>query len=594
MHSLKVYFIYNTKKGEKTMDEKANLTNQVSGVDALQKHDMKVRDIVMVVFCLVAAGAFGIEEAIPASGPGLTLLLLILFPIIWAMPLCLQIAELGSLMPNEGGIYNWVKETLGEFWGWQAGFWSGLTTWLSQAEYITLAVSYLQKFVDINDATAFALKVAIVIIFSAINLRGIEEAALLDTIFTILVLVGFGAVMVVGFTHWNFSPVQPFFNEDSGLGHSIGDSVAILLWMFCGYECVSNMAQEVTDPQIIPKGLILAQPVIGLSYLLPVAGALVAIGNWENWSTETGEGLVGYMDVLTQCIAPWAGLAFVLIAVVSNLSIFNAYIQSGSRVFFVLADDYMFPRVFTKVNKRGVPNVSTIVMGVVTIICCLFDFKTLVLATTPLQMFLYMMMAVAIYKMRKTYPAEWRKKKGLYVMPGGKIGLWIMIIPTFFIAYICCYLNGAPYFIAVFIMVVISLVLYVLIKRVCKGDAAVNSRLHPLNEKTKLGLGDTLSIGSFILVLGIMSVIGAGFLQFYEGDYGAEYYLELFETGFFSNFDLMITVCLWIGVALAAVGGVMVYLGKKNELPVLVALEEERKHELDEKLCRLHGGESIE
>lgn len=571
-----------------------NKTNQLSGVDALQKHDMKVRDIVMVVFCLVAAGAFGIEEAIPASGPGLTLVLLILFPIIWAMPLCLQIAELGSLMPNEGGIYNWVKETLGEFWGWQAGFWSGLTTWLSQAEYITLAVSYLQKFVDMNDVTAFALKVAIVIIFSAINLRGIEEAALLDTIFTILVLVGFGAVMVVGFTHWNFSPVEPFFNEDSGLGHSIGDSVAILLWMFCGYECVSNMAQEVTDPQIIPKGLILAQPVIGLSYLLPVAGALVAIGSWESWSTETGEGLVGYMDVLTQCIGPWAGLAFVIIAVISNLSIFNAYIQSGSRVFFVLADDYMFPRVFTKVNKRGVPNVSTIVMGVVTIICCLFDFKTLVLATTPLQMFLYMMMAVSIYKLRKRYPVEWRKKKGLYVIPGGNLGLWIMIIPTFFIAYICCYLNGAPYFIAVFLMVVISLVMYVLIKRVCKGEAVVDPEVHPLSEKTKLGLGDTFSIGSFIFVLGIMSVIGAGFFRLYEGDYGAEYYLELFETGFFSNFDLMITVCLWIGVALLAVGGLMVYLGKKNEGPSLKALEDKRNKALDDMLCKLHGWDSIE
>ena len=58
-----------------------------SNMDQLAKHDMKVRDIVMLVFCLVAAGAFGIEEMIPASGPGLTLVLLVLFPIIWAMPL---------------------------------------------------------------------------------------------------------------------------------------------------------------------------------------------------------------------------------------------------------------------------------------------------------------------------------------------------------------------------------------------------------------------------------------------------------------------------------------------------------------------------
>ena len=565
-----------------------------SNMDQLAKHDMKVRDIVMLVFCLVAAGAFGIEEMIPASGPGLTLVLLVLFPIIWAMPLCLQIAELGSLMPSEGGIYTWVKETMGEFWGWQAGFWSGLTTWLSQAEYVTLAVQYLQKFVDMSPITAFILKVVLVLIFTVINLRGIEEVSLLDTIFTICVIAGFAAVTVVGLIHWEYNPMVPFFNEDSGFGHSVGDSVAIALWMFCGYECVANLSQEVKNPQIIPKGLIAAQPVIGLSYLLPTLAGIVALGSWESWSTETGEGLVGYMDVLTQGIGPWAGLAFVIIAIISNLSIFNAYIISGSRTFFVLADEHLFPRALCKVNKRGVPSVSIIVMGIVSVICCLFDFKTLVLATTPLQMFLYMMMAVAIYKLRKVYPVEWRKERGLYVMPGGKVGLWIMVIPTFLIAYLCCYLNGAPYFIAVFLMVVISLVLYILCKGFGKGMAVNDPEGHPLNPRTKLGLGDTKAIGLFSLCIGLMSMIGSWFMNMYEGEYGVEYYIEEFETGLFSNFELMISLCLWIGLVFAVIGAVMMFLGHKNEDPKIAELESVRNRVRDEYVCSLHGCNSLD
>lgn len=576
------------------MSENKQPVQTGSNVDKLVRHDLKVRDIVMTVFCLVAAGAFGIEEMIPASGPGLTLVLLVLFPIIWAMPLCLQIAELGSLMPSAGGIYTWVKETMGEFWGWQAGFWSGLTTWLSQAEYVTLAVGYLQKFVSMDPIVAFILKVVLVLIFTVVNLRGIEEASFLDTLFTICVMIGFAAVTVVGLIHWNYNPMDPFFNHDSGFGHSIGDSVAVALWMFCGYECIANMSQEVTNPQIIPKGLILAQPVIGLSYLLPTLAGIVALGSWESWSTESGEGMVGYMDVLTQGIGPWAGLAFVVIAIISNLSIFNAYIVSGSRTFFVLADEHLFPRALCKVNKRGVPSVSIIVMGIVSIICCLFDFKTLVLATTPLQMFLYLMMAVAVYKLRKEYPVEWRKKKGLYVMPGGQIGMWIMLIPTVIIAYLCCYLNGAPYFIAVFLMVVISLILYILCKGFGKGAAVTDPEGHPLNPKTKLGLGDTTDIGVFTLVLGIMSVIGAWFMNMYEGDYGVEYYLEEFETGFFSDFNLMINSCLWIGVALVVIGGILFFIGKKTEAPILKTLEGRRKEVRDANLCHLQGWDSLD
>lgn len=55
--------------------------NSVHGTAGLKKHKIKIPGIVFMIYCLVAAGAFGIEEMIPVSGPGLTLLMLILFPI---------------------------------------------------------------------------------------------------------------------------------------------------------------------------------------------------------------------------------------------------------------------------------------------------------------------------------------------------------------------------------------------------------------------------------------------------------------------------------------------------------------------------------
>ncbi len=57
---------------------------QVHGVAGLKKHDIKVSGIVFMLYCLVAAGAFGIEEMIPEAGPGMTIVLLVAFPIIWA------------------------------------------------------------------------------------------------------------------------------------------------------------------------------------------------------------------------------------------------------------------------------------------------------------------------------------------------------------------------------------------------------------------------------------------------------------------------------------------------------------------------------
>ncbi|MFQ7011146.1 MAG: hypothetical protein ACLRTA_00975 [Clostridia bacterium] len=83
---------------------------QVHGVAGLKKHDIKVSGIVFMLYCLVAAGAFGIEEMIPEAGPGMTIILLVLFPIVWAYPISNLVAESSSVLPSEGGVYVWVKE----------------------------------------------------------------------------------------------------------------------------------------------------------------------------------------------------------------------------------------------------------------------------------------------------------------------------------------------------------------------------------------------------------------------------------------------------------------------------------------------------
>ena len=55
--------------------------------ESLKKNKMSTMGVVAIIFSLVAAGAFGIEEAIAASGQGMTLIMLLVFPFIWAFPL---------------------------------------------------------------------------------------------------------------------------------------------------------------------------------------------------------------------------------------------------------------------------------------------------------------------------------------------------------------------------------------------------------------------------------------------------------------------------------------------------------------------------
>ena len=46
------------------------VTENLEGVSGLKKRKMGPFGIAFMLYCLVAAGAFGIEEMIPSSGPG--------------------------------------------------------------------------------------------------------------------------------------------------------------------------------------------------------------------------------------------------------------------------------------------------------------------------------------------------------------------------------------------------------------------------------------------------------------------------------------------------------------------------------------------
>ena len=154
------------------MTQKQNNSAAQVGEHGLEKHDIKVSTVVFMIFCLVAAGCYGIEEMIPECGPGFTIIMLCVLPFVWALPFGLVASELGSVRPQEGGYYKWVQEALGEFWGFQAGWWRTISIYIDNAVYVILAGGYAAAQWDLGWTGEFAIKAAMVIVFTWINIRG--------------------------------------------------------------------------------------------------------------------------------------------------------------------------------------------------------------------------------------------------------------------------------------------------------------------------------------------------------------------------------------------------------------------------------------
>ena len=488
----------------------------------LKKHDIKVSTVVFMIFCLVAAGCYGIEEMLPSCGPGLTIIMLCVLPFVWGLPFGLVASELGSVRPQEGGYYKWVQEALGEFWGFQAGWWRTISIYIDNTSYVILAGSYAASTWDMSLMGEFAIKFAMIAVFTIINIRGVKDVGIVSTILSILVMVAFGMVAVCGFLNWGgdaetASTISFQITPEPAEGISdwffyIAGGISVGMWMYSGYESMSTIAGEVANPQVIPKGTLLTVPIIMASYILPTVAGVGSLGQWENWGTEAG--CVGYADVAAHFWGPAMGIFFVLVAILAQCSIYNTYIASGSRGFFSLADDHLAPPVMVKCDKKfGVPYVSVLSVGIFNLVFCMFPFGFIIILDVSLLIASYAMVYISAMILRKRIPAE----EYVFKIPGGYGFLCLICIVPICVALLAYFINGSDYYLGGMVGILSGPVLYFVWRRKYGGLTKKDPVRFPKNEKTGLAVGDTKRMAFLFMLMTIMNLIALFFEPWYEG-----------------------------------------------------------------------------
>ena len=492
------------------------------GEHGLKKHDIRVSTVVFMIFCLVAAGCYGIEEMIPECGPGLTIIMLCVLPFVWGLPFGLVASELGSVRPQEGGYYKWVQEALGEFWGFQAGWWRTISIYIDNTTYVILAGGYAATVWDMSRPMEFGLKFAMIAIFTIINIRGVKDVGIASTVLSILVMVAFAVVAVCGFLNWGgdaetASTISFRITPEPAEGISdwffyIAGGISIGMWMYSGYESMSTIAGEVENPQVIPKGTIITVPLIMAVYIFPTVAGLGSIGNWENWGTEAGS--VGYSDVVSHFWGPAFGIIFVIVAILAQCSIYNTYIASGSRGFFSLADDNLAPPVMVKCDKKfGVPYVAVLSVGIFNLIFCMFPFGFIVILDCALLMASYILVYISAMILRKRIPEEEYK----FRIPGGYGFLCLICIIPICVAIFATYVNGSDYYLGGMLGIITGPILYFIWRKRYGGLTAKDPGRFPVNKKTGLAEGDTKRMAFLFFIMTVMNIAALFFEPWYEG-----------------------------------------------------------------------------
>ena len=360
--------------------------------EGLRRVPMRVWVAVFVVFSFVCSGGFGIEDMVSGSGPGFALLLLLILPFVWGLPQALVCSELGSALPEDGGLYRWSRRANGQFMGFQTGWWWTLSIFVDSAVYIALTVDYMQNWFGFDAWVRWGIAVALIAVFAYINIRGIQLAASVLVVFQVIVFIPFMALAVIGIANWHHNPFGVMLLPGKSLLGGVGVALSVGIWMYSGFESLSTMAGEIEKPQrVIPKALVITLPIVIGFYVLSTLGGLADVGRYTEWGTS---GALDFMGVGREVGGQVLRYLFFAAMFAGNFALFLAFLAAGARPSFTLSKDKLLPKFLSKTHpKFGTPFAAILLMAGVDCILVRSGFSTLIV----IDVFLLMLAHITIY-----------------------------------------------------------------------------------------------------------------------------------------------------------------------------------------------------
>jgi amino acid transporter len=378
-------------------------------------------DVVMIGIAGMIGGSIFVLTG-PAIGlAGSSVILAFILNAIITLFTAMGYAELGSAMPEAGGGYLWVREGLRR----PNAFISGWMAWLAHIIAGSLyAVGFGSFFVSLLQMTnilpiesLFGIipldkltAVAVVAVFTFINIKGTSETGRVGTIITIVQLVAITSIIIAGFLVMSSNPNnswQSNFADFLPMGFAgLVAAMGLTFIAFEGYEIIVQTGEEIKNPKRnIPRAIFISLALVVIMYCLI---AFVSIGaifpDMPSWQFIGQNGELGIMKAV-ELFLPYG--AFIVLAggLVSTLAALNATTFSSARVAFAMGRHYNLPHRLSAIHpKFKTPYVSVIlsciIMGVMAYSLPLEDIAH---ASGVIFLLLFTQVNLAVISIRRMY-----------------------------------------------------------------------------------------------------------------------------------------------------------------------------------------------
>lgn len=274
----------------------------------------------------------------------------------------LAYAELACAMPRAGGAFVYAGAALGPLVGWLAGVAQMIELVLAPPAIALAIGAYLHVFVPAVAPEWIA--VVAYVLFTAINVWGVRQAAafeLIVTVVAVLELLVFGAVTLPHFSRAAFV-LEPL--PHGALG--VLAAVPFAIWFYLGIEGVANAAEEARDPQRdLPRGFGTAIATLVALTALVFVGA-IGVAGWRAVVYAHPGAAASDSPLplaIAHVVAPGSALYHLVVGVglFGLLASFHGLLLAAGRATYALGEAGHLPRLLGRVSARTGTPVSALV-----------------------------------------------------------------------------------------------------------------------------------------------------------------------------------------------------------------------------------------
>jgi APA family basic amino acid/polyamine antiporter len=363
--------------------------SQTSRAPSLQPSLIRGLSLVDSVLLLVS-GIIGSSIFLTAKDIATPLPQPVLFLGVWvlggviSMFACFAFAELGSMFPDSGGQYVYLRETYGDLvafvYGWMlfavanggtiAALSVASAAYVGEIFPIVSQEHVVASFAGITLTRAHLFGLVLIVALTFVNVVGLRWGALLQNVSTWTKFTAMAAFVFLGFAigkgSWaNFQPSPgsslTMHLAPGQLISALGIGLIAVFWAYDGWVYITWVSGEVKDPRRnVPLSMVLGVLAVGAIYLAMNVTYMYAMPLTEVAKHET----IAHAAAAA-LFSPGAAVWLSAMIAVSCFSAAATCTLSGARVYMAMAQDGVFFKKMSIVHpKWRTPAFSLIGQGI--------------------------------------------------------------------------------------------------------------------------------------------------------------------------------------------------------------------------------------